>query len=238
MFEGHACDQLSAVQTSVGTRPKSYVAEENQEWLRLRALPAIIKAANEHFVFSHHPRIDRSLYESFVQDLGVDASRRHASFMLAEDQATTHSWRSKRYYDKLPSATGHTSSIDRLKLSRGTRGWVDFDPDQDLLPTAKKVQDCIQSPIEMSWAVPRRQTRLELSQLEGPVTWQQLIDTFCEKYRATVTPDFCERCFNHALKAVHIVCTPAGETITIEKDGKDHTVHGTGGGWAPAAYKG
>jgi hypothetical protein len=132
----------------------------------------------------------------------------------------------------------HGEERDRRTIKPGHAGWVDLDKGSDFMPTAPKVPDTLQQPIEMIFGIVKRLFRKLMAERAGGVKWRAVYDDFIAAWAEKVDPALCERCFNHAMTAIKIWMTPRDEMVTIDTAHGQVEVLGTGGGWVPKKYRG
>ena len=212
---------------------------EFQEWFRLRALPAMQNCADRNFMrkpgFPEHwfSTAEASSYARLVHATQFQ-SMYHKKYLISHDQDSRHSM---KHYP--PTRAGRRGKpIDRRSLPNRSPLRISVDVLKDYVPTAPRVPDCIQSPIEMFFAPVKTRFRalLEEHRRQGCTSnFDVVMQKALQAFKENGTADRGTRCWRHAIeKSLRIFATPAGEWLKIgEAD-----VMGTGGDWVPKKYRG
>lgn len=156
----------------------------------------------------------------------------HPYFSIAEDGAQAHTM---TYW---PESHGR-KRVDRLSLEKGHPGYFPLEPCQ-LMPTSKRVQDCVQSGIEMVIHPAKAAGRKELQRrgVDEEVTSQLLWECLKKGVEEKVTPDLCRACIGHAISACRVFSAKEDETVLVEMHGMKLKVKGTNGNWVPYPVNG
>lgn len=223
------------MQTKRGNTPMGFCAMEYQEYMRCRVLPAIDRWALAAFRPHANEWFDEAAeksYEALKRGSGYRRGRQRPCCLIAVDQAPTHTW------TDMPWFIAHEEERDRRTIKPRAAGWVDLDKESDFMPTAPKVPDTLQQPIEMIFGIVKTRFRSLMAERSGSVNWRTMYEDFHRAWVEKVNPSLCERCFQHALTAIKIWMTPRDQLVTITDAHNQVEVHGTGGGWVPKKYRG
>lgn len=221
------------VQTKWSKTPKAFVGEEFSEWLRLRAIPAMQQAAHENFRAGKHDWFDDFKYKQMQDALGMAGDR--ACYMLSLDCDGRHACSD---FWGLRDATARKvkgyKMRDRRDIPQGERGWIDMGTHQ-LVPSAKRVPDTIQQPIECFFGVIKRKVRC-VYQDDPQNGWQAMLRAINSVFNS----DWCrgltfERYWDHAEVALRVFSGLRHEQVQI---GLIKYAKCTHGGWVPAELAG
>jgi hypothetical protein len=227
------------VQTTDGKAPSGFTATEFQEWFRLKALPAMQACADRCFLrkpanSSHwFTAAMQASYERLVN--ATEFSHRfHKKFLISHDQDSRHSY---KHYPV--TSGGHKGKpVDRRTIPKGRPLHIGVHEKRDYVPTAPRVPDCIQSPIEMFFAPVKGhfKTLMAEHRREGKQsTFEVVVENSLRAFREKGTAEKAGRCWQHAVqKSIVIFATPYKTWITIGED----RVMGVGGNWVPKKYSG
>ena len=123
--------------------------------------------------------------------------------------------------------------IDRRDLPKGSRGSIDIDKVKNFIPTAPKVPDCIQFPIESLFAPIKGSFKKERLELEEP-TPKKLENLMRQAFAKYGTAEACAKNWAHAWKCMKVFSGRKGEKVMIE--GVEYAC--TDGNWLPKALRG
>ena len=197
-------------------------------------LPDLQKVANRYFN-CNSDWFDQAEYNELVRVTGHDESKGR-KFLLTHDSDPRHSFKQPTVENGVRRASGQR--MDRRLLPASAKDSIPLHPVKDYVPSAPKVQDCIQSPIEMVLSQVKQEFR-ELFRLytsmRGPVyTPENMFSLVKLAFFSKVTPRLCAACWEHGCKAIRVWKTPSNSTLVV--NGK--TVFGTGGNQVPRRFKG
>jgi hypothetical protein len=208
---------------------------EWQDWMMADALPAMHDFANREFV--RRPGTDHwfnsveDSYHKLCMVTGHDPQSADKKFLVTHDHDSRHSF---KHHTRI---NGKKVEIDRRLLPAGTKLAIPLQPVRDYIPTCPKVQDCIQSPIEMVFSQIKgyfkkliAQRRLDLLDTSPQI----VVETALQAFRDKGTADLVNSCWKHAAKSILVWCTPRDKFVAI--DGK--LWQGVGGNWVPRELAG
>jgi hypothetical protein len=145
-------NRCNPVQTIVGGDSRGLSCMEWQDLLVGVASPRAQDFANAEFVSKPGHWFDGASYAAMCSATCHDPSSSSKKFLLSHDFDSRHSHNRHRV------EAGKKFVEDRRKLTAGTRHTIPLHPVLDYVPLCARVQDCIQSPIEMFFP----QSRLSL----------------------------------------------------------------------------
>lgn len=223
-----------SVQRCGGASPSGLVAVEFQEWFRLRALPAIIEFAREHF--HQRSRDEWFHYKDYVKlcrAVGRNpADRFNPMFLVSLDWDSRHSmlhhWPN---IDKGLPQRGPT--VDRRDIPVGQPGYIPIDKYINYIPSAPRMADCLQFPIESVFADVKREFRRLVKQNE-PTTAAELFALIQQAFAVAATQQTIQNCFRHAEENMRIFAGLEHETVSINGV-KFQCTHGH---WLPKCRRG
>lgn len=208
--------------------PAHLVGEEFSEWFRLRAIPAIEAACRQHF-HRGSPWFKAYKYNKLKAALGSTGDK--PCFLVSQDSDTRHHCSDMWEYRRV-KATGKPASIrDRRTLPRGVRGWIDISLD-NYVPTAKRVPDCIQSPIEMLFSGWKREARNAYKQRPDN-GWKAWVECIEHAFHSWVAKQSLVKFFEHAEIALQVFSGTEDQTVTVPTRHGQIKIHCTHGDWVP-----
>lgn len=221
------------VQTKDGTNPKAFVGEEFSEWLRLRAIPAMQQAARENFQPGKHAWFNDGKYKEMQQALGMTGDR--ACYMLSLDCDGRHAcsdfWGYRQA--KANQVRGYIMR-DRRRIPEGQRGWIDMSMAQ-LIPSAKRVPDTIQQPIECFYGVLKRKVR-RIYQADPENGWQAWVRAIRSVFESEWGRSLrFKRYWDNAEIALRVFSGLKTAEVPIGLIKRARCTHG---GWVPAVVAG
>lgn len=158
----------------------------------------------------------------------------HRKFLISHDQDRRHSM--LHYPATVSGKRG--KPFDRRTVAGGGSLQIPVDIQKDYIPTAPRVPDCIQCPIEMYFAPIKVYFRKLLAQQRraGQQSSFQLVAQLAEQaFNEKGGIERAGSCWQHAVeKALRIFATPYRTWITIDGE----RVMGVGGNWVPGKYRG
>lgn len=204
------------------------MAAEFQEWMRCKAWLACYEHAQAHFTRQKLGPAVWRMYESLCIQLGWTPGGPKPLFFLVHDSDSRHS-----YMLHVAAPRGRATMKDRRSIPAGKPFSMPMHPKFNYIPAAPKVQDCIQSPVEMVFADVKKAWD-EQCMTPRSMTPREMVEVVRECFKKRATPELVCKCFDHALK-----CLPAWyglEKEWVEIDGVRYKcVHGNK---MPAALKG
>ena len=222
------------MQSCEGASPAGLVSTEFQEWFRLKALPIMRDLASKHF----HPG-NRAEWFSFKQychfcwAVKKDPYNRHdPMFLVSIDSDSRHTM--KHWWPKIDSGQaqrGHAE--DRRDIPFGQPGHIPIDKKINYIPTAPRVPDCIQFPIESMFATVKSKFRL-LAKAYKVKTAHELNVVIKYAFQLAATDELIKNCFRHAEENMRIFSGELEETVTI----KGTQFQCTQGNWLPKCRRG
>lgn len=212
------------LQTKDGKKPSAFVADEWQEWLRLRAIPAMNKAAKAHFRDGANQWFSAKAYAALKAAVGWDKSR--PLYLLAHDQDPRHSMRDMAHYRHELTRTAHPEDKDRRSYPKGTGRWIELDADKQYVPTAPRVPDTVQQPIELLFSNIKPAVKQATRHMLEYSVYDMIreIELAFDRY---ATPDGIAKAFAHAHDSLRIWSGKEGRTVEV----RGVTFYCTHGGW-------
>lgn len=184
--------------------------------------------ANAYFVKGRTGWFKAEAYDELVACTGHDAASPDRKFLVSHDSDPRHSF--KTY-------TAHRHQRDRRDMQPGQPLWMPTDKVRDYVPTGIRVPDCVQSPVEMMFASVKAEYKSLLQARRSErrsVTVNDVVSMMREAFATKALRGDIEKCWEHAMKALRVWCTPRGEWVNI--DGVQY--RGTGGNWLPRELRG
>jgi hypothetical protein len=217
-----------------GLGPGGYVSEEHQRWLIFRATMAMERKMATMLAGS---ATLRSMHRDVQRALGWDEDERgYKWYGILYDRAPAHVW---TYW---PTRRETGKIVSRLDIPRGQDGWMPLERCQ-LIPSTRRVQDCIQSAIEM---VLSKVKLVAYKWLDDPknvpvgarISWVQL-QTAAEKgVKEGATRAEVQSCWERMQKSCQIFCGEAGKKLLLEARHKLRVVYCVNGKWVPWPFNG
>lgn len=226
--------RLPRLQNKNGSTPGGFCGEEYAEWFRLCVLEKIKAFAAQNFQVGandwYTPEV-HALHQQLMLETGWDQDKYGPLFFVARDRDRRHTTSDfDAYRDGDPG-------VDRCMIPEGEHNWIQFDAVRQMLPSARRVPDCIQSPIEMIVGLVKR----DAQDMFGPHDPKEIEDMHRAVWEASqerVQPELCLKCFEKGLRAIRVFKGRIGETVTIEHNKRMVKVHCTQGGWVPRIASG
>lgn len=204
---------------------------EWQDWILVEALPAAQRFADTQFVKGANDWFNETSYEALCQATAHNTSSPHKKFLLSHDFDTRHSFRHHSVVN------GKKAETDRRLLPAGSKLAIPVHPTRDYVPICRRVQDCIQSPVEMVFAPVKVEFRKSIALLRRAqldTSPRIVVETALEAFRAKADRERVFSCWSHAFKSLLVWSTPSGEWVTI--NGVQY--QGTGGNLVPEELAG
>lgn len=203
------------------------MADEFQEWFRFRVLPAIWRLGQQHFREGANDWFSKKLYDGLCRAVQYDQRSTIPMFLISQDSDPRHSMLDfGGHSDVRPQRK--KKPIDRRTLKPGVKGCIPIDPVKNYVPSAPKVPDCLQVPIESSFA-PVKHFFKQKMHSQGYQGYQGILRAMREAFRDHHTPELIRNCFEHGKLCMNVFSGPEGEPL--EANGKIY--HCTYGKWLP-----
>lgn len=227
------------VQTCGGERAGGFVANEFQEWFRLRVLPKIREIARQYF--REHSKADWFNWSEYL-DLCAAVGHKHTGidpmFLVAQDSDSRHTMKyfklAKDAKDAKKKGKKKQKHLpDRRDIPAGKEGHIPIDKKKNYLPTAPKVPDAVQFPVESCFAPVKG--RYKGSAAAGEcVRPCDMARNMEGAFAECATPERIRNCFRHGMENMRIFMGKKNETVTIG----DTRYHCTHGGQLPGCRRG
>jgi hypothetical protein len=195
--------------------------------MRLKIIPAIENFANPHFRVGVNSWFDPVRYGSLKRALGWPKDSARPCWLASLDRDKRHSMNSYKKYRLDKACNRKPRLVDRRTIPEGSFDWIAWKPEQ-VVPSAEKVPDCVQQPIEMVFSAVKRDYHEKASEQHPKDVlemWQVIKDAFMAK----ATKERICRLFDHAWKSLTV--WSGREGTWVEFDG--HTYMCTGGNIVP-----
>lgn len=239
----HTISAHLCVQNCCGEKPNGLVAVEVQEWVRLKLLPRVNDALRPCCRRRGHPDwLQFRVFEKLCRAVGRKVSSEHAAWLLAMDWDARHT---NKYLwsvidpivhaksNGLPPPTNLEKPIDRRTIPKGEEGWIPLSVVGSTLPSAARMHDTSQFPIESTFAPIKRVYWKILSRL-GDDSPASMVRAIKEAFRICATPERIHRNWVHAENSLRVFCGELGTQVQINGE----TFHCTHGNWVPAKCRG
>lgn len=197
------------------------------EWLRLRAIPKMQDAARKHFNRAS-PWFQASKYSALKNALGWDergwADR--PCYMVSQDRDSRHHMTDMWEFQR----TG--AMRDRRSIPDKQFGWIDIDECQ-FVPSAPRVPDCIQEPVECFFGVTKRHTYAAYKEAPGR-DWMTMYKAVIQAYKDYVPHLDIAAFWRHARVALLVFSGDVDEFV----EHRGTLIKCTRGGWVPRRVAG
>ena len=214
------------MQTKTGAVPTHLCGEEVSEWLRLRVVPAIQKAVAEHFQPNKNEWFDEAKYQELRQAMQWPENK--PLFLLSADMDPRHSctdmWEIRR---RKAEGVRPGKQRDRRDLTRGTYGWMDISRMQ-YIPSAPKVPDTIQQPVESFFGTLKTLVRKEYQGKDGN-GWRPMVAAVDKIFQEWAPTDSFAKRWEHACNAIAVFAGEKDDWVQIRR----RWIKCTHGGWVP-----
>ena len=188
------------MQTAEGVAPNGFVEVEFQEWLRLRAIPAIRDACKEHFKEHGHPCwFSWKVYQDLCAAVGHVHSGADPLFLLSLDSDPRHGMAYKWLKIDHRKRTGNTYKRklpDRRDIPKGEPGHIPLDKHKNYVPSAPKVPDAHQFPIESLFAAIKKKYHSILGENKHPEP-DEMWAAIEQAFREVAGQSTVQHCFEH-----------------------------------------
>ena len=227
------------MQSGRGARPGGLVAVEFQEWLRCRAIPAICAFCMANFKeHGHPPWFSWSKYQQLCAAMDRAPSGMEPLYLLSLDADARHTMNDLWAQIDNPPAPGEKPPplVDRRDIPPGQPGHIPLHPIYNYVPSAPRIPDVLQFPIESTFSSVKRVFRAELKKIraqERKPTTAEMVKAIERGFEVGARQESIERRFDHAEK--NMLVFSGREGTTVEIDGV--TYHCTGGNWLPKVLR-
>lgn len=225
------------MQTAKNFVPGGFVAYEFQEAARFVWLPTARELAEQMFKRPEEggaewfvDEVER-VYNWLLKKLHWNTKRDGPLYFLAYDKDPRHSWRD------MDAAAANEGYYDRTLGDAGELNSIKFYTAIQELPSCKRVPDCIQCPVEMTFGPVKREIHKRMVDMAvvGSYEIATLVQDVCKEL---ITPDKVKNCFAHGVKAIRCFKGLKTDTITVEVHGRVWIVHCSHGDWVPIILAG
>lgn len=217
----------------MGAQPQGLVGMEFGEWMRLRAIPAMQRAASVHF-HSGSKWFAPGKYRALKDALGWDARGWGAKpcYMVSMDSDSRHHMTDMWEYQRTKRPRHQGTMRDRRIVPEGQLGWIDIDVCQ-FVPSAPVVPDCIQQPIESFFGVLKRHVYAAYQDAHGR-DWQAMYGEIVRAYLDYAPQLDIAAFWRHAKVALEVFAGDLSDTVEY----RGHTIMCTHGDWVPRRVAG
>ena len=209
------------MQTKKGSKPKGHIAEEWQEYYRLCLLPKLQKLGEKL----------RQRHATTVSNAKRDLDWKAANgelVLISDDKDRRHTHTSMPHYRAaIKRGVKQPKLIDRRNIRRGRKGWTMLS-DKHHVPTASKVQDCIQQPVECIISPIKRHVH-KLLKKSNKRTGRDIVEAVQESTKR-IKAESIRGAFNEGEVAIRQFAAPRGFEYKAKYKGKVVDFVGTGGG--------
>lgn len=224
-----------AVQSASGAAPGGFVATEFQEYMRVRVLPAIRQFARDNFREREHPPwMSWSSYRRLCAAVDRVPSAMDPMFLLSLDADSRHSM--KHFWPAIDRPDVPARSLppppDRRLLPEGSQGYIHIHPEHNYVPSAPRVPDSVQFPIESMFSGVKRAFRAFVRDPEACTAGEMWLGIQAA-FQDSATAESIKRRFEHAEKNMRVFSGVEGQTVQIE--GVQY--HCTHGNWLPSVLR-
>ena len=200
---------------------------EWQDWLEGEALPAARDFAQREFVAKGPGHwFSEASYNAMCLATGHDPTSHIRKFLLSHDGDPRHSYKAAVYFNNV------AVHMDRRALPPDHKLALRLHPKRDYVPLCCKLQDCVQSPIEMLFGPIKTEFKCLLAMLRGSqqdTSTQVVYESAMQAFRSKGSADRVNRCWRHAAKSILVWTTRCDDSVMI-----DGTVfQGTNGNLVP-----
>lgn len=221
------------VQTVEGGSPSGFVQVEFQEWLRLRVIPAVREACKKAFVQRRHPAwFVWKLYQEFCAAVGHTPEGENPLFLLSFDSDPRHGMKYNWMKIDHPGFKGRVP--DRRDIEFGKPGHIPVDKLKNFVPTAAKVPDAHQFPVESLFARAKTAYYNHLGDNQAPTPaqmWNSIEHAFRE---VSADSETVQNIFEHGDGNMRLFATKTDTELVL----KGKRYYGTDGGWLPEDRRG
>ena len=203
--------------------PKGLVGMEFGEWMRLRAIPRMQAATIAHFN-SRSAWFNPAKYKALKDALGWERRglANKPCYLLSCDSDSRH------YMTDMWEFRRTRVRRDRREIPEGEQGWVDIDKCQ-YVPSAPRVPDTIQQPIEAFFGVVKRKAYAAYNKAKGR-DWRAMYNAVIQVYEKDVPDLNIAAFFRHAKIALRVFAGTPDEWV----EHRGHIVNCTRGDWVPS----
>lgn len=197
----------------------------------------------ENFTERNHPRwFSWSAYQRLCAAFDCIPSSMNSPFLLSLDCDSRHTMKHMWPAIDSPAAPvtrGRTSSSrprapqDRRLIPAGQPGHIPLHPIYNYAPSAPRIPDVLQFPIESTFATVKQEFRAALKRCKSPGA-KEMVDVMYAAFAQCATQATIQRRFEHAERNVLVFSGQEGSVVDL--DGV--RFHCTGGNWLPKILRG
>ena len=200
--------------------PGGHIGREFQEYVRCVLLLKAAAACKRQQL--EYPTV----YRHLCRDLDWK-DRDGECIMFSWDDDRRHTFSDFLHYKATCKGKRKGELLDRRDYKKGKHQWIQLLRKQ-MIPSAQKVQETIQQPIECTFSAVKARSRKQLGPL-AKVQGQELVQAAGDSV-AAVEPESVKGAFRNAEQAIRAWACPVGTSITVKVKRARFTVPGTGGG--------
>lgn len=231
------------MQTKFGDTPSGLVADEQQEWERLKVHRQCDACARKLFKLGGHPlwgAEDEAHYDALKIDLDWNTHKDGALYFKGRDRDSRHTYTDMQLFRK----TGETK--DRTLLEPHEQGRrMRFNRLVQDLPAGACCPDTMQCPVEMGIRLSKCSARKDLRERckleDGELAragWQDMQASVLGAGGSIGTPETVRKLFEHGLRAVKVFAGTRDERVTVPAPLGPMPVWCTHGGWVARIVRG
>lgn len=217
---------MTSTQATSGAHPSGFVAEEFQEWMCFRVLPAIRRLASQHSVKGRNGWFKQRVYDNLCRAVDHLVTGQDPMFLISQDSDPRHT---------MVDHAGHSGRLrrgqappDRRLLQRYQQEFIDVDPQKNYMPHAVKVPDSVHVPIESLFGADKPSFKRRLLAKHN-VSVRDMLDGIVEAVGEAATVEKIHRHFVHGELCMQVFSGTADEVV--QHNGVHF--HCTHGKWLP-----
>ena len=197
--------------------------------MRLKVIPTLRRSARAHFPF----RSSAGQYEQLQRDLDWDEGESGPCYMLSMDQDRRHTFEDFEFFRIQKQHHGKKGrKRDRRDVEYGQGENINFRREQ-LIPTAPKVPDTIQQPVELCIGKINSYVHNWLKDL-NTVTFkdlQEATEAACVVENNGLDGAEIRKYWEHACSSIAVFAALRDSPVKVHTHGQLRVFHGTQGGW-------
>jgi hypothetical protein len=230
-------DEHVCAQTKEGTTPNGLNGMEYQDFSQFCKLPECDAAAAKHFQLGANdwftPEVAKKQQE-IEKWLCWNTKRDGPFWMMLEDHDGRHT------YNDIYTFLQTKTMQDRTELAKGHPRAIHFNKTMRLVPSAKRVPDCLQQPIECTFSVVKPKLTEAVADI-GKATTLQIAEIVLDMVPQAVTQKLVHACWRNAASAIQVFAGTEDEHVMVQnkKGGaRTYKVLCTHGNWVPKLVAG
>ena len=199
-------------------------------------------------IFPRCKRVAAQCFHSGAGGIFTEDERRMYKELKAKLMWNTRKWgplcfcsgdsdRRHSLFDAVLSRQYKGKNFDRTELPQSHTQHIQWETGLQSLPTAARVPDSIQLPIECCFSIVKPKITKKKHSMTRPRS-HELAKISHDVCKQEVTQALVESNFKHALKAIAVFSGRQGESIQYKRGGQQWTVHCTDGDWVPKIIAG